>query len=116
MKSIGTTSLIIFSIWITVNAISDISIPVTAFEYDLFRWPQATPQCDAFLRGLNYENADHNPQNSLRTDCERFRRALACYESFYSSLNLNTENGRETKKDLDDHNIDHLKSQCANIH
>ena len=115
MKSTVFASFVFLSLWLTVYAASDLSVPVTAFEYDLFRWPHATPECDRFSHGLQYENVDNDPQSFLKTDCERFRRALACYNSFYSSLDLNTENGRETKKDLDDHNIEYLKKQCANI-
>ncbi|CAF1242767.1 unnamed protein product [Adineta steineri] len=94
---------------------SSISIPVTAFEYDLFRWPHPTQECDAFLEGLKHDSSDPNSRYNLKADCNRFKLAFACYNSFYSSLDLDTEDGREEKKDLDEHDLGYMETQCANV-
>ena len=101
---------------ISVSAVR-IDSEVSKFENNVYQNAQSTKSkaCTAFHQGfahepdLTFEEMDQKAkdQEYLRIDCDRYRRALACYQDIQKSKGTN---GKPAEKDL---NPDRTKIERA---
>ena len=88
---------------------------LTDFEFDLFRRAPAKDNelCKIFRQKMQDETNDELAKTDMcliEIDCQRLKRAMDCYNSFYSSL----VEGDRAKIDLDENTTDDLEEICQN--
>ena len=93
------------------NTLSDQRL--TDFEFDLFRWaPYKDNQPCAQFRNKMQDNTNDELAKmgtcSLEIDCRRLKRALSCYNAFYSSEDTDPQ----AQADLDENTTSDLEEIC----
>jgi hypothetical protein len=85
---------------------------VTDFEFTLFKWATTkTQECKDFRAAVEKRNEGNQTTNVCKSaeECQRFKQAKSCYDSFYSNLSANDSG----KIELDKCSISVIQKACS---